>query len=210
MLAAYKDAALQAASPWLPTTSAAAAGGQAAELAAALLQCARNSGHGQGGIVQPMVALAVALIEAGASSSGGFGGTKSGGATAALLPLQGGGGGDESAAVAATPAQRAAALGSRLLLELFEAHRDFRTDIIRLCHARLIGAKVGARQWGMCKGCAALFAGRSCTSPAGLPDQPCPPGLPPAGRGGGALHPPAGAAGAPQPGHHRRCGAGCR
>ena len=30
-----------------------------------------------------------------------------------------------------------------MLLELFCAHREFRRDIISMCHNRLIGAKVG-------------------------------------------------------------------
>jgi hypothetical protein len=41
-----------------------------------------------------------------------------------------------------------AALGTRLLLELYEAHREFRKDIICLCHSRLIGAKVGLMSGG--------------------------------------------------------------
>ncbi len=133
-LGAFKDASVLSASPWLPTASSSSnaasssGAGQAAALSAALLQCARNSAHGQGGIVQPMVQLAVALIEAGGSSSAGFGGAR--------------GGAEGEGGAAAPPGRRAAALGARLLLEVYESQRDFRRDIIRLCHNSLIGAKV--------------------------------------------------------------------
>ncbi|KAL4855268.1 Fanconi anemia group I protein [Chlorella vulgaris] len=175
VLGAYKDAAVLSTCPWLPSAGgnleAASGAGQAAALRAALLQCARNSEHGQGGIVQPMVSLAVSLMKAG-SGGGGFGSaaaTASKGLAAAAaaaaaaaeaaqgaVPGGGGSGGGSSssnaggeglqcsrgAGSAASPAQRAASLGGRLLLELFEAHKDFRKDILNLCHDRLIGAKV--------------------------------------------------------------------
>lgn len=175
VLGAYKDAAVLSTCPWLPSAGgnleAASGAGQAAALRAALLQCARNSEHGQGGIVQPMVSLAVSLMKAGSGGSG-FGSaaaTASKGLTAAAAAAaaaaeaaqgavpggggSGGGGGGSNAGgeglqcgrgagSAASPAQRAASLGGRLLLELFEAHKDFRKDILNLCHDRLIGAKV--------------------------------------------------------------------
>ena len=43
----------------------------------------------------------------------------------------------------ASPAAQACDLGTRMLLELFCAHKEFRRDIISMCHNRLIGAKVG-------------------------------------------------------------------
>lgn len=156
-LGAFKDAAVLSASPWLPTASSSSAAassgaGQAAALSAALLQCARNSAHGQGGIVQPMVQLAVALIEAGGSGGSGFGGSKGSAAAAAAAAAEAAGAadGDDSSSeaeggTAAPPGRRAAALGARLLLEVYESQRDFRRDIIRLCHNSLIGAKVGLR-----------------------------------------------------------------
>ena len=145
VLNAYKDAAVLAGSPWLqqpePGHSAAPScgAGQAAALRAALLQCARNSGAGQGGIVQPMVALAVGLIESGGGHAGSGGGGGSRGAAECDDASE-----EESAAASsAPPAQRAAALGARLLLELFQAARhELRRDIVCLCHNRLIGAKV--------------------------------------------------------------------
>ncbi|EFN56539.1 hypothetical protein CHLNCDRAFT_144181 [Chlorella variabilis] len=150
VLGAYKDAAAQAACPWLPPPSsrlaAASGAGRAAALRNALLLCARNSGHGQGGIVQPMAALAVALIEAGGAAAAGKGSAVVAAAAAAAAeagPQIGGGGveGADGGASWATPAQRAADLGTRLLLELYEAHRDFRREIICLCHNRLVGAR---------------------------------------------------------------------
>ena len=155
ILGAFKDAAVLFASPWLPTASSSSAAassgaGQAAALSAALLQCARNSTHGQGGIVQPMVQLAVALIEAGGTGSSGFGAAKSGAAAAAAAAAEAAdaAGSDEGeGGAAAPPGRRAAALGARLLLEVYECQRDFRRDIIRLCHNSLIGAKVGLSEW---------------------------------------------------------------
>lgn len=181
-LGAFKDAAVLAASPWLPAASSSSAAassgaGQAAVLSAALLQCARNSAHGQGGIVQPMVQLAVGLIEAGSTSS--FGGAKGGAAAAAAAaaevaavtgpaPQADGGSEEGEGGAGAPPARRAAALGARLLLELYEAHRDFRKDIIRLCHNSLIGAKVGAARAGIvCAGGPAAAA----APPAAAGDQ---------------------------------------
>lgn len=220
-----------AACPWLPPTSAATAAaasassgaGQAAALRAALLQCARNSGHGQGGIVQPMVQLAVALIEAGGSGAG-LGGSKARAALAAAAAVdaseapaaqqqqgEGGGGGEEDGGPAAAPGQRAAALGARLLLELFEAHAAFRKDIVILCHNRLIGAKVSGVHLGWLEAWRPAAVWVSGAAPA----HHCPPPhallrLPAcvkparAGGGGRPLHPPAVPAGAAQPGHGRR------
>jgi hypothetical protein len=118
-----------------------------------------------------MVSLAVSLMKAG-SGGGGFSSaaaTASKGLAAAAaaaaaaaeaaqdaVPGGGGSGGggrgsnaggeglqcSRGAGSAASPAQRTASLGGRLLLELFEAHQDFRKDILNLCHDRLIGAKV--------------------------------------------------------------------
>ncbi len=167
VLGAFKDAAVLAGSPWLPqrtiagTAAAGIGAAYAAALQDALLQCARNTAHGQAGIVQPIVQLAVSLIESGGGSGGfsGPGGSKGSAAAAAAATPELGGGADgggaprgdadviddgdaSKAASSAPPAQRAASLGIRLLLKLFEAHRDFRREIVGLCHDRLIGAKV--------------------------------------------------------------------
>lgn len=77
-MGALKDATALAASPWLPAPAQQAAPGGTealtgpsyASLLEVLLQCVRNSAHGQGAIVQPMVQLAVALMEAGAADKG--------------------------------------------------------------------------------------------------------------------------------------------
>ncbi len=75
IVGALKDSAALAACPWLPTQHAQQAAAQGASpvlgpspaaLRDAVVLCARNSAHGQGGIVQPMAQLAVALMEAGA------------------------------------------------------------------------------------------------------------------------------------------------
>lgn len=140
--------------PWLPFPSSKAAAelgaGQVAALRDSLLRCARCSGHAQAGMVQPMVALAVALIEAGGGGTATIGAAGRGlaaaaaaaaAATEAAAPADAGGGGGATVASMAPPAQRASSLGVRLLLELFEAHRDFRKDLVSLCHLHLLGAR---------------------------------------------------------------------
>ena len=79
VVGAYRDAATRSGAGWLPSAQqgGSAAGGAGAQaegpagsndaLRAALLQCVRNSAHGQGGLVQPMVGLAMVLMEAGAA-----------------------------------------------------------------------------------------------------------------------------------------------
>ncbi|KAL4443971.1 hypothetical protein ABPG75_011708 [Micractinium tetrahymenae] len=155
VLGAYKDAASLAGAPWLPQPSSSSAGvtplgaSQAAALRSALLQCARNSGQNQAGIAQAIVQLAASLIEAGSGGGGGFGASKasggSGAAMAAAAAAAHSGSGDPGAEAddgTATPGQRAAALGTCLLLELFDhASRDVRREVVALCHNRLIGAK---------------------------------------------------------------------
>lgn len=42
----------------------------------------------------------------------------------------------------APPAALAADLGMHMLLELFRGQREFRRDVVALCHNHLIGAKV--------------------------------------------------------------------
>ncbi len=163
VLGAYQDAAALAGAPWLPQPNSSSAAGtsllgaaQAAALRSALLQCARNSGHNQAGIAQAIAQLASSLIEAG--SGGGFGASKAGSASSAAVAAAAaaavaaaalGGSGDpgpEAVDGNATPGQRAAALGTCLLLELFEhAGKDVRREVVALCHNRLIGAKVGGR-----------------------------------------------------------------
>ncbi len=85
IVGALKDAAALAASPWLPSAQqaqqqgggagqgsagAGALGPSYPALRDALLQCVRNSAHGQGGIVQPLAQLAVALMEGGGGDKG--------------------------------------------------------------------------------------------------------------------------------------------
>lgn len=160
ILGAYQDAASLAGAPWLPQPSSSSGGvtllgaAQAAALRSALLQCTRNSGHNQAGIAQAIAQLASSLIEAGSGGGAGFGAGKAGNAgsvaAAAAAAAAALSGHDDPGAEAgdsdATPGQRAAALGTCLLLELFDhAGRDVRREVVALCHSRLIGAKVGGR-----------------------------------------------------------------
>ena len=72
IVGALRDSAALAVCPWLSAQQAAAQdaspvlGPSQAALRDAVVLCVRNSAHGQGGIVQPMAQLAVALMEAGA------------------------------------------------------------------------------------------------------------------------------------------------
>ncbi len=43
----------------------------------------------------------------------------------------------------ASPAAQACDLGMHMLLELFRGQKEFRRDVVAICHNRLIGAKVG-------------------------------------------------------------------
>ncbi|GAB4818334.1 hypothetical protein N2152v2_005380 [Parachlorella kessleri] len=132
IVGALRDSAALTACPWLPTQHAQqpaqgaspVLGPSPAGLRDAVVLCVRNSAHGQGGIVQPMAQLAVALMEAGAGDK-----------AACYLSD---GSLDETSA---SPAAQACDLGTCMLLELFCAHKEFRRDIISMCHNRLIGAK---------------------------------------------------------------------
>lgn len=164
VLGAYKDAAALAGAPWLPQPSSSSAGvtllgaAQVAALHSALLQCARNSGRNHAGMAQAVAQLASTLIEAGSGGGAGSGAGKAGNgssaamaaAAAAAVAASAHSGSDdpgtEAGDGAATPGQRGAALGTCLLLELFDhASKDVRREIVVLCHNRLIGAKVGGQ-----------------------------------------------------------------
>lgn len=122
LVKAAKDAGKRAAAPWAPDDGAAAAAA-AAGIEEALLACARNAGSGQGAVVQPLVALAVSLLEAEAAA-----GEKAAGAGAAR---------EQEAAAAG-------ALGVRVLTEIFASHKECRKEVLALCSGRLAGASDAA------------------------------------------------------------------
>ena len=126
LVKASNDAAKRASAPWLPADNSGSGRSAQASIEDALLTCARNAGHGQGTVVvQPLVNLAVALLEA-----EGAAGEK---ATA---------GHSMAAAMAAKDqgASDAGNLGIRVLVEIFAAHKECRKDVLALCSGRLAGA----------------------------------------------------------------------
>jgi hypothetical protein len=134
VLRSYRDAAMLAECPWLPgggQQRSVASSAKAALLEEALLRCARDSKHGEGAIVQPMVMLAASLMQAGGPM-----------ASAGTAASSAKGIGTLHSAVGSVAASRAAELGIEVLVELFAVHREFRRDIIAVAQDRLVGAKV--------------------------------------------------------------------
>jgi len=125
LVQASKDASKRAAAPWLPVEQNTSGNSAQENIEKALLTCARNAGHGQGAVVvQPLVMLAVSLLEAEATA-----GAKSSAHTNAQK--------DQDATTAGN-------LGIKVLVELFEAHKECRKDVLALASGRLAGASDAA------------------------------------------------------------------
>jgi hypothetical protein len=125
LVQASKDAAKRAAAPWLPVEQNASRNSAQENIESALLTCARNAGRGQGAVVvQPLVLLAVSLLEAEATA---------GAKIAAHSNAQK----DQDATTAGN-------LGIKVLVEIFAAHKECRKDVLSLASGRLAGASDAA------------------------------------------------------------------
>jgi Fanconi anemia group I protein len=121
LVQASKDASKRAAAPWLPAEQNTSRNFTQENTEKALLTCAKDAGHGHGPVViQPLVLLAVSLLEEEAT-------------TGAKLDAQK----DQNATTAGN-------LGIKVLVELFEAHKECRKDILALVSGRLAGASDAA------------------------------------------------------------------
>ncbi|KAL4531553.1 hypothetical protein Ndes2437A_g08876 [Nannochloris sp. 'desiccata'] len=125
LVQASKEAAKRDAAPWLPVEQNTSRNSAQENIEKALLTCARNAGHGQGAVVvQPLVMLAVSLLEAEATA-----GAKSAAHTFAQK--------DQDATTAGN-------LGIKVLVELFAAHKECRRDVLALASGRLAAASDAA------------------------------------------------------------------
>jgi hypothetical protein len=121
LVQASKDAAKRAAAPWLPVEQNVSRSSAQENIEKALLTCARNAGRGQGAVVvQPLVLLAVSLLEAEATA------------------------GAKSANHKDPDAAKAGNLGVNVLVEIFAAHKECRKDVLSLASGRLAGASDAA------------------------------------------------------------------
>lgn len=127
LLKASNDAAKRAAAPWLPADNRGSGSAAQASIEEALLTCARNAGHGQGTVVvQPLVTLAVSLLEAEGTA----------GEKTLFHSTAAGSSKDQEASAAGD-------LGIRVLVEIFASHKECRKDVLALCSGRLAGASEG-------------------------------------------------------------------